>query len=293
MAKGVELALDIRCELGEGPIWDHRSARLLFVDINGYQVHSFDPASGAHEGFDCGEYVSAIALAKDHDYIVTLRHDIAWFTSGRPGERPLTVESGRETRFNDAYVDSRGRLWAGTMSLVGQPGQGALYRVDVTPVPEIARMLEGVTTSNGIDWSNDDRLMYYVDTGTRRIDVFDFDAEKGTIANRRPLVTFAEAEGKPDGLVLDEEGFIWVALWQGSAVRRYSPEGRLVQTIALPVSCPTKPAFGGANLDELYITSARTLLTTDEERARQPHAGSVFIARPGVRGRRAHEFGHG
>jgi len=293
MANGAELALDSRCELGEGPIWDYRTGRLLFVDINGHRVHSFDPASGAHDAFDCNEYVSAIALARDHDYIVTLQHDIAWFSDGRPGERPLTVESGRQTRFNDAYVDSRGRLWAGTMSLVQKREQGALYRVDMAPVPEIARILEGVTTSNGIDWSSDDRLMYYVDTGTRRIDVFDFDAERGTIANRRALVTFTDADGKPDGLVLDEEGFVWVAMWQGSAVRRYSPDGRLVQKIDVPASCPTKPAFGGANLDELYITSARTLLTTGAERARQPHAGSVFVARPGVRGRRAHEFSAG
>lgn len=287
----VELALDCRCELGEGPIWDARIGRLVFVDINGHAIHSFDPASGAHDTVGCGEYVSAIALAAPGGYIVTLQHDIAWFDGTRVGDRPLTVEAERDdTRFNDGYVDPRGRLWAGTMSLVKAPAEGALYRIEMSPVPQVTRVLEGVTTSNGIDWSGDGRLMYYVDTGTRRIDVFDFDPDAGTIANRRTLVAIPESEGKPDGLIVDDEGCIWVALWQGSAVRRYSPDGRLVRQINLPVSCPTKCAFGGPALDELYITSARTVLQTEADRAREPHAGSVFVATPGVRGRAPHQF---
>jgi sugar lactone lactonase YvrE len=288
MVNRPELALDCRCELGEGPIWDHRIGRLLFADINGHRIHTFDPASRAHDTFECGEYVSAIALAS-HGYIVTLQHDIAWFDGARIGERPLTVESGKRTRFNDGYVDPGGRFWAGTMSLERKPAQGALYRIDMNPAPIVTRVLRDVTTSNGVDWSSNGRLMYYVDTGTRAIDVFDFDVERGTIANRRTFVAFPEADGKPDGLVLDEEDCVWIALWQGSAVRRYAPDGRLLLQIDLPVSCPTKCAFGGADLDELYITTARTVLS-DEQRAEQPHAGSLFVARAGVRGRRAREF---
>lgn len=291
MVKGAELVLDSRCELGEGPIWDGRIGRLLFVDINGHAIHSFDPVSRAHDVADCGEYVSAIALAAAGGYLITLQHEIAWFDGTRVGERPLTVEAGRDTRFNDGCVDPRGRFWAGTMSLARKPEQGALYRIDMNPSPWVTRMLAPVTTSNGIDWSRDGRTMYYVDTGLRRIDCFDFDMETGTLANRRTFVAIPEAEGKPDGLIVDEEDFIWVALWQGGAVRRYSPGGRLVQQIDLPVSCPTKCAFGGANLDELYITSARSVLTTPTLRAREPHAGSVFVARPGVRGRAPHLFG--
>jgi sugar lactone lactonase YvrE len=282
----VELALDCRAELGEGPIWDYRSGLVLFVDINGHRVHTFDHASSRHGTVDVDQYVSAIALDASGGYLVTLQHDIARFDLERgAGERLATVEQHRsDTRFNDGYVDPRGRFWAGTMSLERKPGQGALYRFENGAVRQV---LEGVSTSNGIDWSPDGRLMYYVDTATRRVDVFDFDVETAAVTNRRPLLSIAEADGKPDGLILDEEGFIWVALWQGSAVRRYSPEGRLVQQIDLPVSCPTKCAFGGANLDELYITSARTLLTTDEQKDREPHAGSLFVCRPGARGRRA------
>jgi sugar lactone lactonase YvrE len=285
----VELALDCRCALGEGPIWDHRAGRLLFVDIDGHQVHCFDPRSGIDRSWQAGEYVSAVALAEGGEYLVALQHDIGLldFAAGRLQRVARAADDRPDLRFNDGYVDPRGRFWAGTLSLARQQGQAALYRLDGT---ELTRVVENVTTSNGIDWSDDGRLMYYVDTGSRRVDVFDVAPETGTIDNRRPLITFPEADGKPDGLILDAEGFLWVALWQGSAVRRYSPDGRLVQQIDLPVSCPTKCAFGGERLDELYITSARAGLATDAERAREPHAGSLFVARPGVTGRRATIF---
>src|SRR5687768_6311849 len=251
MVKGAELALDSRCELGEGPIWDNRIGRLLFVDIDGHRVHVFDPKSGGHDTVECGEYVSAIALAASGGYLITLQHDIAWFDLATGvGERPVSIETERgATRFNDGYADPGGRFWAGTLSLRKKPHQSALYCIEMSAGPRVTRMLEQITTSNGIDWSNDGRLMYYVDTGTRRIDVFDFDVATGTLRNRRPFVVIPESDGKPDGLILDEEGCIWVALWQGSAVRRYSPDARVVQQIDLPVSCPTKCAFGGANLD--------------------------------------------
>lgn len=286
----VELAVDCRCELGEGPIWDDRVGRLLFVDINGHAVHVYDPLSGAHQSYDVGEYVSAIALAEDGAYLVALQHDIARFdpASGL-GERIARVEGERtDTRFNDGAVDPRGRFWAGTMSLVKAQAQGALYRIDgAAPEGErVSRMLESVTTSNGIDWSPDERQMYYVDTGTRRIDVFDYDAGSGSLANRRTLVAIPEDEGKPDGLIVDAAGCLWVALWQGSAVRRYTPDGALDRQIDMPVSCPTKCAFGGAGLDTLFVTSARTALSPAEREA-QPHAGSVFAIDAGVRGRHA------
>ena len=312
-----EVGLDCRCELGEGPIWDDRSGRLLFVDINGHRVHSFDPVTRTHQTSDAGQYVSAIALTADGGYLVTLQHDVVRFDLERGvGERLASVEPERDdTRLNDGYVDPRGRFWAGTMSLVKKAGQGALYRFGGAalqgPRLSVTKMLDGVGTSNGIDWSADERRMYYVDTATRRIDVFDFDAETGSITNRRPLVTIQESDGKPDGLILDEEGFIWVALWQGSAVRRYSPDGRFVQQINLPVSCPTKCAFGGDRLDELYITTAKSpregaargigapratepggVQGSPPERL-EPHAGSVFVARPGVGGRVAIRFGSG
>lgn len=294
----VEVAADCRCRLGEGPIWDDRVGRLLFVDIEGHEVHAFDPETGRDETIAAGGYVSAIALDDDGGWLAALQHDIARFTlAGGIGERIARIEGDRpDTRLNDGYVDSRGRFWIGSLSLEKETGQCALYRLERDPAgapgaaARITPMLDRVTNSNGIDWSPDDRHMYYVDTGTRRIDVFDFDASSGDIANRRPLVTIEEAAGKPDGMIVDADGCLWVALWQGSAVRRYTPDGRLDRQIDLPVSCPTKCAFGGADLDTLYITSAHKALSP-EEREREPHAGSLLAARPGVRGRRANRFG--
>jgi len=292
--QSIELALDSRCQLGEGPIWDDRVGRLLFVDIEGHEVHAFDPETGHDETIGAGGYVSAIALDAAGGWLAALQHDIARFTlAGGIGERIARIEGDRaDTRLNDGYVDSRGRFWIGSLSLEKEIGQCALYRLERDPeyaaraAPRITPMLDRVTNSNGIDWSPDDRLMYYVDTGTRRIDVFDFDAVSGDIANRRALVTIDEADGKPDGLIVDADGCLWVALWQGSAVRRYTPDGRLDRQIDLPVSCPTKCAFGGPDLDMLYITSAHKALSM-EQREREPHAGSLFAARPGVRGKPA------
>jgi sugar lactone lactonase YvrE len=150
-------------------------------------------------------------------------------------------------------------------------------------------MLTGVTISNGLDWSPDGRRMYYVDSPTRRIDAFDFDATTGGIANRRTFVDVPADGGVPDGMTVDASGFVWVALWGGAALRRYAPDGTLERVVPLPVSHPTSCAFGGAALDELYVTSARGKLTLSE-RVGQPQAGGVFRLRPGVVGRPAHLF---
>lgn len=291
----VDLALDCRCQIGEGPIWDDRTQRLLFVDIEGHEIHVFDPVVGRDEIIPAGEYVSAIALDGGGGWLAALQHDLARVTLEHGlGARVATIEGDRpDTRLNDGYVDARGRWWVGSLSLERQPERCALYRVEAhggVSAPRVTRMLDRVTNSNGIDWGPDGRVMYYADTGTRRIDVFDFDLDAGTIANRRVFVEFPEPGGKPDGLIVDADGGIWVALWQGSAVRRYTPDGRLDRQIDLPVSCPTKCAFGGAALDTLYITSAHKALTP-AQRAREPHAGSLFALRPGVRGRQANRFG--
>ena len=150
-------------------------------------------------------------------------------------------------------------------------------------------MLAPVSTSNGIDWSPDSQLMYYVDTPLSRIDAFNFDLATGDISFRRTFANIPTASGYPDGLVVDAEGFIWVGLWQGGALHRYSPNGRLLGVVNLPVSLVTKCAFGGPNLDDLYITTARIGL--DEVKQRDVVAGGVFRAKPGVSGRRANRYG--
>jgi sugar lactone lactonase YvrE len=286
----IDVALDVRVDLGEGPIWDAAAGRLLFVDIPRGEVHQFDPASGAHAIYDVGQPAGAVVPTVRGDWMVAAR-DGFLRVDPRTGATTLAaiVEDDRpDNRMNDGYCDSRGRFWAGTMSMQHVREAGSLYRLD--PDGTVTCMLRHVTTSNGIDWSLDERVMYYIDTGTARIDAFDFDVRAGTIDNRRTLVTIPAADGKPDGLVVDADGCLWVALWGGGAIRRYTPDGRLDRVIEMPVSYPTKCAFGGSDLMDLFVTSARQPLAAGAREIEQ-HAGSLLHCRPGVRGRAAKPFG--
>jgi sugar lactone lactonase YvrE len=191
--------------------------------------------------------------------------------------------------FNDGSCDPAGRFWAGTVGHDVRPGAGALYRLD--PDGTITTALDGVTESNGLGWSLDGTTMYYIDSGEPepRIRAFGFDKASGDLGRSRDLVRFPGGGAVPDGLIVDGENTLWVALWGGGQVHRYSPEGELLAVLPVPVSQPTCPAFGGPGLDELYLTTAWQDMT-DEQRAAEPLAGHVLRARPGARGRRALSF---
>ena len=185
---------------------------------------------------------------------------------------------------NDGKCDRRGRFWCGTCVSLGQPLEPvcSLYRIE-PPSHSVTRVLDGVTISNGLGWSPDGSLLYYIDSPSQRVEVFDFDVESGEISGRRTLLRIDERDGLPDGLAVDAEGCIWVALYGGGAVRRYRPDGRLDGTIELPVTWVTSCAFGGPDLDRLYITSAMHKL--DEEGLRREYlAGDLLVVRPGARG---------
>jgi sugar lactone lactonase YvrE len=273
-----ELALDARAALGEGPLWDARSSELLWVDIMAGLVHRFDPATGADTAIDAGQPVGAVVPRAAGGYMLAVRDGFA--VADENGVRLVApVDRGRPMlRMNDGACDGGGRFWAGSMHLDELPGAGSLYRLD--PDGRVETMLTDVTISNGIAWSPDDTVMYYVDTPTLGVDAFDYDAASGAISNRRRLVTIEEGAGSPDGLVVDAEGYVWVALWNGWAVRRYSPDGTLHSIVDVPAARVTKPAFGGPALDDVYITTAAPA-TPDAE---QPHAGGIFLVRPGVAG---------
>jgi sugar lactone lactonase YvrE len=189
---------------------------------------------------------------------------------------------------NDGYVDARGRFWAGSMGSSGVRERGSLYRLD--PDGSVRRMLARVSISNGLDWSPDGKTFYYIDLPLSRIDQFDFEVNMGTLKNRRPFVEFPIDFGYPDGLIVDAEGFIWVGMWEGGSVHRYAPDGRLDVIVPIPASQTTKCAFGGPDLDDLYVTTAWIGLDANA-RAAQPLAGGLFRLKPGVRGRRANRFG--
>jgi sugar lactone lactonase YvrE len=199
-----------------------------------------------------------------------------------PVERDRTAH-----RMNDGKCDSSGRFWAGTMALDMSPGAGALYRLGTDL--QAVQMLPEVSVSNGLAWSRDDRTMYFVDSGTNGVDVFDYTPESGLIDHRRRLLDIAPGDGLPDGMAIDAEGFLWIALWDGWAVRRYTPDGTLDLVVELPTAQITSCTFGGEDLDELYITSASDGLP-EWQRREQPHAGAIFRVRPGVVGLPTHKF---
>lgn len=279
----------VTTSVGEGPLWDVRRGVLWLVDIMAGQVLAHDPSAEMTRMYGLGQPVGAVALAAD-DLVCAVQSGFGRLDPSTGAFRMwVPVEAGdRRTRMNDGAVDARGRFWAGTMSLDRERERGALYRLD--PDGTVTCHLTGVTTSNGLDWSGDQRRMYYVDTGHPRIDVFDFDLERGTLSGRRAFAHVDPVEGKPDGLVVDAEDHVWVALWRGHRVIRFAPDGSRVAVIDVPSLLTTKPAFGGPGLEDLYVTSARESLSA-EELAAWPEAGGLFRFRPGVAGRLPNVFG--
>lgn len=249
-----EVAYPLALELGEGPTWDASTGRLIVVDILRSEVHQLSP-DGSDEVLHVGQHVGAAKPRVGGGLVLNLRDGVALEDGTWLAHWPV---SGR--RGNDAAVDSSGRLWAGTIRYDESPGGGCLYRVG-----ETAEFITSATVSNGIAWSPDDRLMYYVDSATRRIDVFGY--TNGEAHDRRPFASIPR--GFPDGLTVDASGCVWVAIWDGSAVHRYAPDGRLDLVVDLPCTRPTACTFVG---QDLYITTATIGLTNPK-----PPAGSVLV----------------
>jgi sugar lactone lactonase YvrE len=269
--------------LGEGPVWDPVRGELVWVDIERGVVHRWRPGE-ADVSLDLGQLVSCAVPRAAGGLALAQRDGFALLDpdGGRAWLVAPVEQQRSDTRMNDGACDSSGRFWAGTMSLVGDTRTAALYRLD--PDLTATRVLPGLSISNGLGWSPDDRLMYHVDTPRGRIDVYEFDAVAGAIGGRRAAIAVAADQGRPDGLAVDAEGGIWVALWGGGAVQRYSPEGQPDLRVELPVSQVTSCCFGDSDLATLYITSAARGV------AHEPHAGSLFCCRPGVHGLPATPF---
>ena len=286
-----ELVLDARAELGEGPVWDPVAQRLLWVDILGQLVHRFDPTTGTDVVvLKAPSDVGAVAPRANGGLVLALADGFWLVDPGAAGPRPhrLVIADRPELRFNDGKVDLDGRFWAGTAAYGKHPGAGALFRID--PDGEVETMLEGITTSNGLAWSDDGRTLYYIDSPTRRVDAFDYDPASGTLSGRRTVVRMPDdLPGVPDGMTIDRAGTLWIALWNCWAVHRYLADGTLAAIVRMPVARPTSCAFGGPGLADLYITTARSGLSADELVA-QPSAGGLFRVRPDAIGRAATPF---
>lgn len=285
----LEVVLGVPMDIGEGPIWDAVSRTLLLVDSTLGRIYRLDPASRRVSHRDVGQQIG-VAIPRRRGGLVASSQAglLAVDEAGGTVDVIVPVEPDRpHNRMNDARCDSRGRLWSGTFSLKFERAAGTLYRID--PDLGLTAVQPGISISNGIAWSPDETTMYYVDTGARRIDAFDYDIPTGGARNRRAFVKFGREEGLPDGLAVDAEGHLWVALYYGGVVRRYSPAGEWVGTITLPVARVTSCGFGGPDLGDLYTTTA-THLVEDDGRPHEAEAGFLFCCRPGVPGLQSHPF---
>ncbi|MFE4574883.1 SMP-30/gluconolactonase/LRE family protein [Streptomyces chartreusis] len=271
MSAGYEVAVRAEAELGEGPTWDARSGRLLWIDILGARIHTFDPVSGRRSVRTTPQHVGAVKPRAGGGLVLNLRDGVGLLDAD-DSFRWLHHEPVPGRRANDAAVAPDGSLWAGTMRYDEAPGGGSLSRF--TGDGSVELVLDDVAVSNGTGWSPDGGLMYYIDSPTRRIDVFDH--ADGRVGDRRPFVEIEDGAGFPDGLTVDADGCVWVALWDGSAVRRYTPAGELDRVVELPVPRVTACAFAGPDLTDLYITTARVGLKSP-----LPLSGSLLVV-PGA-----------
>lgn len=273
----IEIAVRAEAALGEGPTWDSASSTLLWVDILAGEVHRYAPSRDDDAVLVVPQHVGAAKPRSRGGLVLNLRDGIALMD--RDGTKTWLVYWERPgVRGNDAAVDPSGRLWAGTMRY--DEGEGGGWFARVEPDGSAKVVLDKVTISNGVGWSPDGTRMYYIDTPLRRIDVLDFDQATGEVANRRPLCAVDGTDGFPDGLCVDQDGCVWVALWGGGALRRYTPDGVLDREVAVPVDQPTACCFGGPDLTDLYVTSARVGLD-EAALAARPLSGSVLVL-PGI-----------
>jgi sugar lactone lactonase YvrE len=284
-----EIVLEAGDQLGEGPIWDDVRGELLRVDISRGLVHGWNPSTGAAWRRQCDDQVgAALPRSGAEGLLIAVGRRIVVDEGDGVRELARVEEDRPGNRLNDCKCDPAGRLWAGTMSGEQAPGEASLYRL--VPGGEIECVITGTTISNGLGWTPAGDRMYFIDSTAQRIDAFDYDAETGEISGRRTFARIDPSDGKPDGMTVDAEGGIWVALFAGGAVRRYGEDGTLEAHIELPVTNPTSPVFGGLDLRTLYVTSARHELS-EEQLAAEPLAGAVFALEPGVTGLPSNQFG--
>ncbi|AJY75907.1 SMP-30/gluconolactonase/LRE family protein [Paenibacillus beijingensis] len=282
----IEMVLNIGSTLGEGAYWDYIAKRLYWVDILQKKLHIYNPETGSNEEHLFDQFVSSVVVSRYGGLVLTLKDG---FYSYSPKTRELRLIAAPESqeadnRFNDGKCDAAGRFFAGTMNLSGKREAGRLYRLNTDGSIDI--VLEKVSISNGIIWSCDNKTMYYTDTMTREISAYEYDLSSGEVGKRQVVVSIPEEEGLPDGMTIDEEGMLWVALWGGGKVSRYNPDtGNKITEIPFYSNYITSCAFGGANLDELYITTA------NENNADSRTAGGLFKVKPGVKGVPAHKCG--
>ena len=284
-----ELALKLECNVGEGPFWDDVKQDLYFVDIMNKQIKMFSLTSKLVETVQFNQEIGAVFLDHKSNLIVAARDGI--FATTRDGVlenllAPIELED-TSIRTNDAKCDAYGRMWVGTMAFDFTQGAAALFSFDSK---DLKKVVPDLTVSNGIGWSLDKKIMYFIDSPTKRVDMFDFDLEGGELRNRRPFLLLGDLDAFPDGLTTDEDGGVWVALFGGGEVRRFDSQGTLTHIVEIPVKQVTSCCFGGGDMSDLYITTAQNGMDSDSL-IREPLAGSLFRVKTSFKGRKSNRYG--
>ena len=278
------LLIRMPCELGEGPVWYKSRNSLFWVDILGQSIHEYIPENKVVNSWNIGLMVSLI-IEKDKDNMLLavqggiisynlITREIAWLAE--------LEKDNPQNRTNDGGVDANGNIWIGTMELNCKANAGAMYLVDKSF--QVTRKLNRLSIPNGLVFSPDQKHMYHIDSGTQKLDSYAYDSDNLTITWEKTLIEFSITDGGPDGMTMDEEGMLWIAEWGGSCVSRWNPEtGKQIGSIEVPVPQPSACIFGGNNMEQLFITSARQNLSP-ESLQKYPDSGNVFVATPGVKG---------
>ncbi|RXJ04651.1 SMP-30/gluconolactonase/LRE family protein [Anaerobacillus alkaliphilus] len=290
MVRELELVLDIKATLGEGPCWDSKKQLLYWVDILEKRVYIFNPRTNENRCIQLNHYVGAIVPRNSGGAVLALEKGF-YFLDTQTETLSLIDEPEKHivnNRFNDGKCDANGRFWAGTMDKSYHKEQGALYCLNTNLA--VKKQLSKVGLSNGLAWSPDNKFFYYIDTLTRKVVCFDFHLSTGEIENPREIIYFPEEEGMPDGMTIDEDGMLWIAHWGGSKVSRWNPKtGEQLTAIEVPALNVTSCTFGGKDLDELYITTARSGLNEDQLKE-YPYSGGLFKIKTDVKGVQAYPF---
>ncbi len=296
MISAPEFVLDAHADLGEGPAWEPRTGCLYWVDIHAGHLHIFDPGDGSDRSIDVGEYLGCVAPRRSGGLVLGLRSGFAIIDSPLLSGEELEVRALINpephlpgNRFNDGKCDPAGRFLAGSMDDAEVEASGSLY--SLAPDGPVKTLLTGTRISNGLAWSPDFTTFYFIDTPTRKVMAFDYDLASGGIAAPRDAIPVPPQLGWPDGMTSDAEGMLWVALWGGAKLARWNPfTGDLLAEIPIPAFNVSSCVFGGPDLTDLYVTSARKGMNT-EQLAKYPLSGGLFRIHTDIHGMPTFAFG--
>ncbi|MDQ0254628.1 sugar lactone lactonase YvrE [Evansella vedderi] len=285
-----ELILDAKATLGEGPCWDEMEQKLYWVDIMERKIHVLDPETGENETIVLDQYVGCAVLKEGGGLLLGLQN--GFYELEIPSKKLTLIHNPEkdkpENRFNDGKVDPLGRFWAGTMHLEAKGNNGALYRLDSNY--GVKKIIGDVGISNGLAWDVSRGAMYFIDTTTKKVAAFDYDLKSGEISNKHFVITIPEGEGFPDGMTIDVNGHLWIAHWDGAKITRWDPStGKKIEEIKFPVDRITSCCFGGKEMNELFVTTARNGLSPSQLE-KQPLAGGLFKVKTAVKGSPTYRF---